>query len=362
VAGNVVEFDGNLGLVIGAGGGSLIWIDDGGLLRAGPESAGADPGPACYGRGGDRPTITDCHLVRGTIRAETFLGGQMKLDEAAARRVLQPVADALGLTQEQAADAAIQVAEANIVRAIQRISTERGHDPREYALVPFGGAGPMLACRIAEELGIGQVIVCPAAGVMSAYGLLASDFVHFESRTRQLRLIESEADTVSTTIEELTAAATGHLNALGLGGAISTSVSLDMRYVGQAFEIAVDLPNSAGSSIAEIAERFAEAHHRIFEFDKAGGAAVEIVAFRVRASASPGEPPELSAGADDAKPVPHAFFERGSRQEGVCQGRPAIGSRVEGPVLIEDGTSTLLVAKGWAGTVDEAGNLVLRKT
>ncbi|WP_416896674.1 MAG: hydantoinase/oxoprolinase family protein [Minwuia sp.] len=347
---------------VGAGGGSIIWIDDGGLLRAGPESAGADPGPACYGRGGERATITDCHLVRGTIRAETFLGGDMKLDKAAAEKVLSPVAEWLGLSLEEAADAAIRVAEASIVRAIQRISTERGHDPRDFALAPFGGAGPMLACRIAEELGIGSVIVSPAAGVMSAYGLLASDFVHFESRTHQLRLDAAAEPDIRHVIANVAEAAAAHLRMLGLQGAPSITISLDMRYVGQAFEIAVELPGDGGTArVDEIARLFAEAHHRVFEFDKAGGAAIEIVAFRARASVSPGAPPELSGAAGDGPREKTGLFERGQRQDALCGGRPAPGEAVEGPALIEDGTSTLLVASGWGGEVDDAGNLVLRR-
>lgn len=347
---------------VGAGGGSLIWIDDGGMLRAGPQSAGADPGPACYGRGGTQPTITDCHLVRGTIRAETFLGGDMPLDPSAAATALQPVADQLEVSLVEAADAAIRIAEANIVRAIQRISTERGHDPRTFALAPFGGAGPMLACRIAEQLGLTTVIVSPAAGVMSAYGLLASDFVHFESRTVQTRLVEGSADLVAATIREVGDAAQKHLRELGLTEDLQLRVSLDMRYVGQAFEVPVDLPSGEASTIAEIAELFAEAHHRIFEFDKAGGAAIEIVAFRARASVSPGEPPELVSDSAGGNMVDHEIFELGAQQSVRCGPRPLPGQAIEGPALIEDGTSTLLIADGWAGKVDEAHNLILRKT
>ncbi|WP_417517156.1 hydantoinase/oxoprolinase family protein [Minwuia sp.] len=348
---------------VGAGGGSLVWIDDGGLLRVGPESAGADPGPACYGKGGRQPTITDCHLVRGSIRAETFLGGDMPLDRAAAEAVLTPVAGQLGLPLREAADAAIRIAEANIVRAIQRISTERGHDPRSFALAPFGGAGPMLACRIAEELGIDTVLVAPAAGVMSAYGLLASDFVHFESQTRQIRLEDSAADLIAETIRAVSEAAVRHLRSLGLSGDVDVRVSLDMRYVGQAFEIPVELPgDGAMTSVPEIARLFAEAHHRVFEFDKAGGAATEIVAFRARASANPGEPPVLESETGDEMAETVDLFEHGVAHRALCGGRPAAGRELRGPALVEDGTSTLLVADGWSGAVDAAGNLVLRKS
>ena len=131
-------------VTVGAGGGSIAWADDGGLLRAGPSSAGAVPGPACYRRGGDRPTVTDAHLVRGTLRPDGFLGGRMKVDRDAARRVFRPLAGEFGVSVEEIADSVIRLAEVSIVRAIQRVSTERGRDPRDYVLVPFGGAGPLL--------------------------------------------------------------------------------------------------------------------------------------------------------------------------------------------------------------------------
>ena len=141
---------------VGAGGGSIVWVDDGGMLRVGPQSAGADPGPACYGKGGTAPATTDAHIVIGTIRPGAFLGGAMSLDGDAARRAFEPLAARFDLSVEQAAASALQLADANIVRAIQLVSTERGRDPRDYALVPFGGAGPLHAARIAEELGIGD--------------------------------------------------------------------------------------------------------------------------------------------------------------------------------------------------------------
>lgn len=349
---------------VGAGGGSLVWIDDGGLLRVGPESAGADPGPACYGRGGQRPTITDCHLVRGTIRAETFLGGAMQLDRAAAEAVIAPVAARLGLPVVEAADAAIRVAEANIVRAIQRISTERGHDPRDFALLPFGGAGPMLACRVAEDLGIHTVLVPPAAGVLSAYGLLVSDFVHFESRTHQVRLEAANEAEIRQVILEVGEAAAAHLRELGLKGEVGLKRSLDMRYVGQAFEIPVDLGDRAPEQLdmATIRALFEAAHHRVFEFDKAGGSAIEIVAFRAGAAVAPGAQPDLAGDAATAAMAEETgFFERGQQHSSApCTTRPGAGTEITGPALVEDGTSTILVASGWRGAVDSAHNLVLR--
>ena len=138
------------------------------MLRVGPRSAGAEPGPACYGKGGTKPTITDAHVIRGTIRPEAFLGGTMKIDRAAAERAFEPVAQALGLSVAEAATAALRLSVANIVRAIQLVSTEKGNDPRDYALVPYGGAGPLLAAEIAEEMQLDRVVVPPNPGVLSA--------------------------------------------------------------------------------------------------------------------------------------------------------------------------------------------------
>ena len=188
---------------IGAGGGSIVWVDEGGMLRVGPRSAGADPGPACYGRGGSLPTLTDAHVVRGTVRPEAFLGGRMRIDAAAAARALAPIAQRFGLALEAAADSAIALANANIVRAIQLISTERGHDPRDYVLVPYGGAGPLHAARVAEELGIVTIVVPPAAGIISAYGLIASDFVLFESMTRKVLAGDSAAEVLREVFRQM---------------------------------------------------------------------------------------------------------------------------------------------------------------
>jgi len=349
---------------IGAGGGSLVWLDDGGMLRVGPRSAAADPGPAAYGRGGTAPTLTDCHVVRGTIRPECFLGGRMQLDRAAAAAVIAPLAAQLGLTPEAAADGAIQVAEGNIVRAVQRISTERGHDPRDFCLVPFGGAGPMLACRIAEDLGIATVLVPPAAGVLSAYGLLAADFVHYASRTQRLVLDRNSAAEARRILEHLQADAEAHLRELGLTGDIHIDYTLDMRYLGQAFEIPVEFAGGALGALdhADILTAFERAHHRIFEFDKAGGATVEVVAFRVRAAVPPARVPELADGArGDTAPVTIELTERGRRRSAHAAPRPPPGHTVRGPALIEDGTSTLFVADHWVGRVDACHNLILTR-
>ena len=226
---------------VGAGGGSIVWVDDGGLLRVGPRSAGADPGPACYGRGGQDPTVTDAHLIRGTIQPEAFLGGRMKVFADASRTVFQALAERFGAGLREIADSAVRVTDASIVRAIQLVSTERGRDPRDYVLVPFGGAGPLHATRVAEDLGIQMICVPPKAGVLSAYGLLAADYVQYETWTRRLPVDAAAPDAVRPTFAEMESALSQAFERLALGGPLRYRHSLDMRFVGQAFEVPVTL-------------------------------------------------------------------------------------------------------------------------
>ncbi len=353
---------------VGAGGGSLVWLDDGAMLRVGPQSAGADPGPACYGRGGSQPTITDAHLVRGSIRAASFLEGRMVLDEAAARASLAPLAEAFEMSVEEAADSAVQIAEANIVRAVQRVSTERGKDPRDYALVAFGGAGPMIGARVAEDLGMTAVVVPPHAGVLSAWGLLTSDFGHFESRTHRVVLDGATGavlamDECRRILVELQEAAAGYLAQHGVTGSPVYAASLDMRYVGQAFEIpvAVDLGTIADLPESELQAAFEEAHRQVFEFDKGHGGLCEIITLRVGVAVPPAAMPSVKPSQGTAQePETIRLFERGRWLDCPCLQRQDV-DQAEGPLLIEDGTSTIFLPPGWSASSDAAGNLILER-
>ena len=226
---------------VGAGGGSLIWIDEGGMLRAGPESAGADPGPACYGRGGTQPTVTDAHVVRGTIRREAFLGGKMDIDPDAAEEAFGTLAGRLGMSVQEIADSAIRVANANIIRAIQIITTQRGKDPRDYAMVAFGGAGPLHAAQVADDLGVHTILVPPNAGVISAFGLLAADYIQYESMTRRLLLDRDAPKAIAEVYGEMRDRALAKFAEIGLGEDLSLNLVADMRFVGQAFEVPVEI-------------------------------------------------------------------------------------------------------------------------
>ena len=352
-------------VTVGAGGGSLCWVDDGGMLRVGPESAGADPGPACYGRGGTEPAITDAHLVRGTIRPDAFLGGRMSIDAAAAERALVPLAERFGMSVAELADSAVRVADANIVRAIQLVSTERGRDPRDYVLVPFGGAGPLHAVRVAEQLGIATVLVPPNAGVLSAYGLLASDFVRYETRTRRIGLGAGAADEVRAVFAELKAQAAARFAELGLVQEPEFSFTLDMRFVGQAFEIPVELTAAelAVASEAVLLDRFNEAHSRVFSFGEAGLHRAEVVSFRLGASVPPDAVPALNEGTAFAvKEEQSRIFDAGEARDCTVTGRLALrDDGRSGPLLIEDETATVFVPHGWRARLDGRDNIVIEK-
>ena len=354
-------------VTVGAGGGSIAWVDDGGLLRVGPQSAGATPGPACYGRGGKLPTVTDAHLVRGTLQADSFLGGKMSVDLAAASHVIGEIAKKFNVELAEMADNIIRVAEANIVRAIQQVSTERGSDPREFALVPYGGAGPLHAARVAEDLNIDTVVIPPNAGVLSASGLLLSDYVHYRSKTKRLLLNEKNLNSIKSNISSLTTEAKEYLMKLGIQANKKIETSLEMRYVGQAFEVPVKLTETdvRNISLTLLQKRFTEAHHKIFEFSKPEGDPVEIISIRVGAGE---KTPEFAVQHDnedidiDLNVSKVDIVERGILSETTTLSRTNLtGRTVSGPVLVRDENSTVYVPFGWQVRLDDFYNIVLKR-
>ena len=351
-------------VTVGAGGGSIVWCDDGGMLRVGPRSAGAEPGPACYRRGGTEPTITDAHIVRGTVLADTFLGGRMDVDSALAREAFGVLSEQLGRSEEQIADDAVSVAEHNIVRAIQLVSTERGRDPLDYVLVPFGGAGPLHAARVAEVLSIATIVIPPAAGVLSAFGLVASDFVRYESRTVRFPIDEaSAAERVREQFAEMRTGAEAAFAELGITSALRFTHTLEMRYIGQAFEVPVTLDEDEIASLdaAFLRARFNEAHHRIFEFDDSRTNRPEIVSFRLGIASPPPSIPELAATDGVPRSDTVTIFDAGERRAARRVNRRALldAGGGEGPLLIGDDTSTAYVPPGWRARVDAYHNVIL---
>lgn len=350
---------------VGAGGGSIIWIDDGGMLRVGPRSAGADPGPACYGHGGTLPTITDAHVVRGTIVPELFLGGRMEIHPDRAREALRPIAEHFGMSLEEAADSAIQVSNANIVRAIQVISTERGLDPRDSVLVPFGGAGPLHSAQVAADLGITTILVPPNSGVVSAYGLLASDFILFESLTRRGLLDEDAPDVIRRTFEEMNARASAKARDMQLEGDLVPSLVVDMRFVGQAFEVPVEIPVAGLDSLdrEQLRHLFGAMHQKLFFFGAEDDKPVEFVSFRLGTTAPQESIPLLKEPQIDQIQAGRniSIFDQSAWHDATLLNRTSLrqGEHARGPILMEDATSTLFIPTGWDVCRDESDNMIL---
>ena len=351
---------------IGAGCGSIVWVDEGGMLRVGPQSAGADPGPACYGRGGVQPTITDAHIIQGTIRPEAFLGGTMEVDALASQRVFEKVAAHFDMALPEMADSAIRLADANIVRAIQIISTERGRDPRDYVLVAFGGAGPLHAARVAEDLDIRTILVPPFAGVLSAYGLLASDYRLFETRTRRIVIEENAVSIVRETAAEMQGHIVDHFRDIGLQKReLSFTLTMEMRFVGQAFEVPVNIDPTALDQLTVdgLLTAFAAAHQRMYFHGGSSGNPVEVVSFRLGAVSQLKQAPMLTETYNDGDTFTdwHNIFDGSREVECKLTRRTGISSSLDGPAIIDDETSTIFVPAGWQTEIDDHENLIMRR-
>ncbi len=333
---------------VGAGGGSIGWRDAGGALRVGPQSAGAEPGPACYGRGGVEPTVTDANLLLGRLDAASDLAGGVSLDAEAARAAIGSLAESLGLTELETTEGIVRVANQEMVRALRMVTVERGVDPRGFALLPFGGAGPMQAAAIATELGIERILCPRAGGVLSALGLCASDRRRDTTRTVMLSGSDLTAARIAAEVEDLIAG-------LGEMDNADPEVVYEMRYTGQAFELPV--PGSTKPDPADLAERFAVAHEERYGHRDPDG---EVVLVHIRlALVSPGVHPQPVAS-------PTRNLEEGVRevrfsgewlQTPVLRGEPAAGFAVAGPAIFELPEATFVLPPGWSAAVDDAGTI-----
>ncbi|MHA1108110.1 MAG: hydantoinase/oxoprolinase family protein, partial [Alphaproteobacteria bacterium] len=323
----------------------------------------ASPGPACYGRGGVEATVTDAHMIRGTIRAEAFLGGAMQVDRGAAARAFEPLASHFDMALEQIADSAVRVANANIVRAIELVSTERGRDPRDYVLVPYGGAGPLHAVRVAEALGIGTVVVPPNAGVLSAFGLLAADFAQYDTMTRRVEVNATAPERVREIYREMAARARDGFAAAGIDSQPNFTFTLDMRYVGQAFEVQVPLDPDALEHLSadDLAARFAEVHIQGYGFGGTDYGACEIMSFRVGALAPPSELPALREAESSGTGTACKIFDQDEWHDGglARRARIDVDGSLSGPALVEGANSTIFIPRGWRATMDSHYNLVI---
>ena len=335
---------------VGAGGGSIGWRDSGGALRVGPRSAGADPGPACYGRGGTDPTVTDANLVLGYLGAGSSLAGGVELDGDAAETAVALLAEELGLDQLETAEGIVRIANGEMVRALRVVTVERGIDPRRFALMPFGGAGPMHAAAIAAELGIGRILCPRAGGVLSALGLLASERRRDTARTVMLRGEALTARRVAEAVAEMRE---------GLGSGIDDAraeVVYELRYRGQAFQLSVEAGERPDPD--ELTEGFAVEHERRYGY-RDDEAEVELVNIRLGlVEPGPEIAPEAAAEGALARERRRMRFSGEWHDAEVLRGEPAEGTEAAGPCVFELPEATLVLPAGWAATVDAAGTIV----
>ena len=340
---------------IGSGGGSIAWVDSGGALRVGPRSAGADPGPACYGHGGDEPTVTDANVVLGYVGESTALGGELSLDVAAAEAVLADLADEAGLGSARAAARGVyRVANAKMTRAIREITVERGFDPREFGLVAFGGAGPMHAVGVADDLDIGTVIVPVASGVLSAYGLLDADERYDRVRTHLTRLDDATPERVADVVTDLAADAVAESTAADP----AVEREADLRYVGQSFELTV--PIGLPFDPDTVRSRFHAEHERVHGYRM--DAAVELVNLRATARAERSVAETRYDADGDSRVDTRTVDVGGETHEATVHDRLAapVGTTIDGPAVLEEAESTTVVPPAWTATVRDTGSLVVR--
>ncbi len=361
---------------VGAGGGSIAWRDAGGALRVGPASAGAEPGPACYGRGGREPTVTDANLVLGRLLEDAPLASGLSLDRAAAERAVSRLAGTLALEPLACAEGIVRVAEAQMLGALRLVSVERGIDPRGFALMPFGGAGPLHAAALAGELGITRVLCPRACGVLSALGLAAAAPRWDASRTAML----SGRSLSTQRLSELRAALVARAAAALSEAPVRVRARHELRYRGQSFELAVEeelttagrarggaregrkAAGGAGAGLtpAQLCEAFARAHEQRYGY-RDEDTEVELVNVRVSVwGAAPSLPaPSPRAGATAAAQMRPVVFDGEALPTSVVRGQLSPGTSLRGPAVCALPEATLLVPPGWSGDVDAQGTIQL---
>jgi N-methylhydantoinase A len=351
---------------IGAGGGSIAWIDKGGMLRVGPHSAGARPGPACYGTGGTEPTVTDANLVLGRINPDNFLGGTMALDVDAAHRAVEGVGETLGQPLDATAMAIVRIANNNMIGALRSVLIERGLDPRDFTLLAFGGAGPLHAAELIVEMGIPAAIVPNHPGQFSAYGFILADARVDRQRTTQLTSKRFSPATANQVLGELVSECVAELEQQGYTDDLHVTRSLEMRYLGQNYELELPIAFEAftDETIPALWQAFHDAHEARFGF-AIPGEIIEIVNYLATAvSVTP--KPELKRIARADSPAPHAA---GRRSVGFLDGRHEVpvfrredllaGHRIAGPAVIEEAASVTVLCPGQNLSVDAWGHLLI---
>ncbi len=360
---------------IGAGGGSIAWVDSGGALRVGPQSSGADPGPVCYGLGGKEPTITDANLILGRLDPNYFAGGEMTLDAVAANNAISEYcAEPLGLSIEAAAHGIVEIANTAMVNALRLVSVQRGHDPRDFILMGFGGAGPAHVVRLAEQAGIPQVLIPAEPGTTSALGLLVTDVRMESSATLIERADQIELSKITNEFERLeNSGRIAHSSAASASGEPIFERSIEMRYWGQSFELSVPVPDRKiidADWMSELIESFHESHNTAYGF-RADDEPVELVNLRLTTIGKIARPqlrkldiisPNAKVAIKGKRPV---YFGTDSSEGGVIHttvyDRPKLpaGSVFNGPAIVEEPDCTTVIQPSWSVTVDDFGNLLI---
>jgi N-methylhydantoinase A len=356
---------------IGAGGGSIAWVDSGGMLRVGPRSASAEPGPVCYRQGGTEPTVTDANVVLGRLNPAYFLGGEIALDVEGARgAIAERCAAPLGLDVVEAANGIVEIANAAMVNALHLISVQRGYDPRDFVLVGFGGAGPVHANAIQRDCELPTLVVPQAPGIFSATGLLGTDLKRDASLTLLRRLEELDVDEAERAFAALEEAGAAELLREGMPRErIGFVRQVDMRYVGQSFELTIPLDGGAFdvAQAGALRDRFHGEHDRVYGFS-APSEPVELVSLRLTTVGRIDKPPLRTLEPESGEPRPKEhrsvfFAEAGGFVDCPIHDRYALGAGASfaGPAVVEEFDSTVVLHPGFSVTVDDVGNLVIRK-
>jgi len=355
---------------VGAGGGSVAWVDSGGFLHVGPQSAGAFPGPACYGFGGTEPTVTDANVLLGRLPHDALLGGRMRIDrELACKAVEEKVARPMGLGLEEAAYGILTILNENMIQAIRVISVEQGFDPRQFTLVAFGGAGPLLAAPLARELGLGRVLVPSDPGLLCALGLLVADVRSDFSMTRMMALDAVDLAAINASFADLEADITRWFDKeLIPPDARRIERAIDMRYVGQSHELTVKVGNGVlfPADLTSMVAEFKREHERFYGY--ASGGPLQLLTFRATAKAKILVPPNQTAGTNGSRPatIPKShrriwFKEVGGYVDTPIFDRDLLGldAKLKGPAIIEQMDTTTVLLPGQTLVTDINSNIIM---
>jgi N-methylhydantoinase A len=354
---------------VGAGGGSHVWIDAGGALQIGPESAGSTPGPVCYAKGGETPTVTDANVLLGYINPTHLVGGAVKLDAGKARAVFEAkVARPLGMSIEAAAYGAHQIAASNMIRAIKAVSTERGRDPRDFALFAFGGNGPLFACGMAAELGMGRVVVPPSAGLFSSFGLLYADVEHHYARSFRRLLRKADLAEIEHAWNELAEQARAQLAAEGYtGDRARLRRSAALHYQGQSYELVVPMPDGPidARMVALLEDGFGREHERTYGHRAGPDEPVELVAMQVVGQGlrdGPSVPARVRPTRPEPVPPPPRLAYFGSAHgwvETPVLRRSDLSTPRVGPLIVEEYDATCVIPPGARAHLDAGGSILI---